>query len=34
MCGLKVTVLELVMVCIIAEKFIGALLGTVKLYYF
>ena len=29
-CGLKVTVLELVMVSIIAGKFIGALLGTVN----
>ena len=30
MCGLKVTVLELVMVSIIAGKFIGALLGTIN----
>ena len=30
MCGLKVIILEFVMVSIIAGKFIGALLGTVN----
>ena len=30
MCGLKVTVLELVMVSIIAGKFIGVSFGTVN----